>query len=137
MADPSWLLQQAIYWALTTPAMSISGFPSIPVYDGVPADAIRPYVAIGDDSLVDDSPKDEPAWLVTGTIEVWDDNQRGRKNIKLIFGQIRSRLQDAAMTVTGFRVEWVKFQSLTTERTDDGLTWRGLMRFEIRISENV
>jgi hypothetical protein len=135
MADPSWLLQQAIYAALTTPAMSISGFASIPVYDGVPANAARPYVAIGDDAMTDDSPKDEAAWLVAGLLEVWDDNQRGRKNIKLIFGQIRSRLQDAALTVTGFRVEWVKFQSLATQRTEDGLTWRGEIRFEIRISE--
>jgi hypothetical protein len=135
MADPSWPLQQAIYAALTTPAMSIFGFAIIPVYDGVPADAARPYVAIGDDSLVDDGPKDEAAWLVNAAIEIWDDNQRGRKNIKLIFSEVRSRLQDAALIITGFRVEWVKFQSLTTERTDDGLTWRGLMRFEIRVSE--
>jgi hypothetical protein len=135
MADPSWLLQQAIYAALTTPAMSVAGYASIPVHDGVPPDATRPYVAIGDDSLVDDSPKDEAAWLVTGNLEVWDDTVRGRKVIKQIFGQIRSRLQDAALSVSGFRVEWVKFRSLTTERSDDGLTYRGLINFEIRISE--
>ena len=127
MPSPAWPLQQAIFAKLT------AALDPVAVYDGVPPNAQRPYVVIGDDACVDDSTKDQDSWLITASLEAWDDRARGRKSVKQILGAIHDALHRQALAVTGFTVDWVRYVSESTEQSDDGLTYLGIIRFQIRV----
>lgn len=135
MAEPSWALQQALAASLAAALNPVA------IYDNVPPSAVKPYGVIGDDALTEDFTKPDPdddepgeeAWLVVATIEFWDDVGRGRKTVKQLISQAYDALHEAALSVTGFRVNWVRYASSSTTRSDDGLTYLGRITFNLRI----
>lgn len=129
--EPSLPMQRAIFAAL-------NGAVGVPVYDEAPLGAATPYVQIGDDAYVQDDTHEAGGRGWTGIIgiEVWDALTAGRSGIKALLDVIDGLLHgNEALAVAGFRLNWIRYQTSSTVRSDDNPLYRGLITFEVRLQE--
>lgn len=119
--------QTAIYDALTAGPSIASGR----VYDRVPANPTFPYVAIGDEQIVDDGNTCDDGWEVFEDVHVWS-RASGFPETKGLIQAIVPRLA-AINAVPGFTVIAVEVENTRVFRDPDGLTSHGVisMRFVI------
>lgn len=140
MTDSSWELQKALLSALTenSPETIASGR----VYDRVPdaasgataPDSAFPFVQIGEmDALPDDvdgaSGRDDGE-MESITLHIWSRYQ-GQKEVKQIMQQIKNRLHDQALTVTGRSSALCFVRSRRSFLDPDGKTRHGVMSIEV------
>ena len=131
MSEPSLAVQKAIFALLSAASLGVA------IVDEAALDSAMPYVQIGDDAWTQDdahaSEAGERGWIGVVQVEVWDATTAGRSRIKQLIGQISAALHGAALSVTGFTTNWVRYQSSSTQRADDRPLYRGVVTFEIRI----
>ena len=98
------------------------------VYDEVPENSSYPYVNIGADAQNEYDTKDLNGSDVTINIDVWS-QYKGSKEAKNIMDRVHTLLHDTSLTVTGFNLVNLRFQSSGVLRDPDGITRHGVMRF--------
>ena len=123
-----WEVQKAIFSKLDTDL-------SVSVYDFVPQEnAPDSYVTIGSDTLVPYNTDGNKGFNATLTIHTWD-TSNGRKDIKLLQGQVYDSLDRAEIVVTGYNSIGIDFESSDTTLDPNGATYHGIQRFRFLIME--
>lgn len=139
MQDPSLALQAAVYAALqASTALDTIFEGDIRVYDRVPQNAAGqltakfPYIAIGDDHLVDDSDQSNEAYSAYCNVHVWS-RKVGRVEAKTIMGAVLDALK-TRLDVEGFRVISGLLDFGPEHRTEvDGLTSHSVATLHYRL----
>jgi hypothetical protein len=136
MPAPFNAFQAGIYSRLTGYAPLTAVIGSNKVFDFVPQKTTPPYIMIGDDAVSYDDTKSNNGWELTFTLHCWDYEVAGRKSVKTIMSHIYDALhnQQAAITVTGFQLVMIQFDSAETfqEAANEGASdhyYHGVMRF--------
>lgn len=138
MSDASWELQKAVVTLLKTGNAIASGR----IYDRVPdsassataPDSEFPFVAIGEmDSIPDDvdgaSGRDDGE-METLTLHIWS-RYAGQKEVKEIMQQIKDKLHNVNLTVTGRNSALAWVRSRRSFMDPDGRTRHGVMSIEV------
>lgn len=108
---------------------------SVPVYDFVPQkNAPSNYATIGADTLLPFSMDGRKGFEGTLVIHSWNVSN-GRKNTKLLQGEIYDSLDRAELTITGYNPIGIDFEFSETNLDPDGTTYHGVQRFRIIITE--
>jgi hypothetical protein len=129
MSDANWALQQAIFAELSANAEVQGALGDPPrLYDAVPRDAAFPYAVIGDGQENDWSTATEAGSEHVLAIHVWS-RGGGHREAKGIAAAIRDCLDGAALSLTGFALIGLAFQTADYARQPDGDTWRASLRF--------
>jgi Protein of unknown function (DUF3168) len=128
MANPGWDLQKAAYAALAGDASLTGLIGSGAVYDHVPQQAAFPYVVIGEARVADWSTGTEPGSEQLLTLHVWS-RYEGKREAYAIADSIRSRLDEAALTLEDNRLINLRHQFSDLRRDPDGETYHGVLRF--------
>ncbi|WP_454914985.1 DUF3168 domain-containing protein [Xanthobacter sediminis] len=126
MKDPSGPLQVALHDALRADA-AVAALVGGRIYDAVPADAVFPYVAIGEAQTVDDGAACLDAAECFVTLHVWS-RVKGAVEARRITSAVAAALDDAAFDLSPDHV-LVEIAS-TGARTfldPDGLTTHGVV----------
>ena len=119
-------LQQAIFTALNVSA--VTSDLSCGVYDDVPQNATYPYIALGEETVIDFSTKDIHGNEITINIHVWS-QYKGSKETKQIMDKIHDLLHNTSISVSGFNLVNIRFEFSDILRDPDGITRHGVMRF--------
>ncbi|MFN3746702.1 MAG: DUF3168 domain-containing protein [Hyphomicrobiaceae bacterium] len=118
-------LQAAIFAALTG-----AGICDGRVYDGVPENALFPYVTIGDSQVIDDGGSEAVCtggWEVFEDIHIWSrPPARSKRELKAIAAQVIAALSGFA-GVEGYAVVVRHLQTFRAFRDPDGLTEHGVL----------
>jgi len=128
MTDASWQLQRAVYQHLRADAGVKAELGDPPrIYDDPPADAVFPYLTLGETRARD--------WNgVDGGFEhelklyVFS-RYAGRREIKRVTGAVYDALHEAALTLTGHALVNIRFVFADAFRRQDGETYQGVARF--------
>jgi hypothetical protein len=128
MASASWALQQAIFAALTADAALIALLGGERVWDDVPTRADFPYVTFAQTSERDWSTGSEDGAEHVLTLHVWS-RAGGRKETHEIMGAVRTALNDAALSLSGYRLINLRHEFSEARRDADGETFHGIVRF--------
>ena len=119
-------LQQAIFSALNVSA--VTSDLSCGVFDDVPQNATYPYIALGEETVIDYSTKDIDGNESTLNIHVWS-QYKGSKETKQIMDKIHDLLHNSNLTVVGHNLINLRFEYSDIMRDPDGITRHGVMRF--------
>lgn len=125
--DADLALQKAIFESLTTSG-GVTDLVATRIYDAVPGDAGFPYLTLGECQVEDWSAGEAEGrehWLSMNVFS----RAGGRAEAKAVMGAVHAALHDAALTLEGYTLVNLRFQSAETRRESDGATWRGTIRF--------
>ncbi|HYH39921.1 MAG TPA: DUF3168 domain-containing protein [Azospirillum sp.] len=125
-------LQAAILSALND-ALDVGSSPTgaaVSVYDDVPQGAAFPYVELGDDATAGD-------WSALATegeeihfhLHTWS-RYRGKKEALQVMGAVKTALQNARLTVSGWCLASIREEFSTIFTDPDGRTRHGVQRFK-------
>ena len=136
-ADSQWVVQQAIYTALTG-AAAVTALVGTRIFDHVPQDTwpassgttFPPYIVIGDATATEFDTKTEDGMEQAITIDIWS-RYRGMSEIKRIMEAIVDTLDRASLSVTGHTLVDIRYEFSDTMPDPDGLTQHGIQRFKI------
>jgi hypothetical protein len=120
MSDPSLELQAALVAALKT-AGALPAVVGGRVYDAVPANAVFPYISLGDMQILPDKAGCIDGAEVYPQIDVWS-RAVGYPEVKTITKAVLLKLDDQPIVVAGFNVVVFEVQSVQYLRDPDGLT---------------
>ena len=124
----AWEIQEAIFTKLGIDL-------SVPVYDFVPQqNTAAKYVTIGSDTLLPYNTDLKRGFEATLEIHSWDVSN-GRKDLKLLQGEIYSSLDRAELSITGYNSVSIDFEFSNSTLDPDGATYHGVQRFRILIME--
>jgi hypothetical protein len=127
--DPALSIQGALIAA-------IKGIPTLAnnnVYDSVPASNPYPRVTVGIGQSIPDPADCRDATESILQIDAWS-RAVGYPEAKQIADQIRGRLHDGALTISGHVLELMAVELLDYSRDPDGLTSRARMSLRILTS---
>lgn len=127
MSDHQAALQDAVKAKLEAASIAT-------VYDFVPARAEFPFLAIGDDVVVEAGTKTNEAQEITITIYALS-RGRGRRAVKALAGQVYDTLHRQPLTVAGANVVLLVNEGSNIIQDDDGLTYRGVLRYRALIDD--
>lgn len=123
-----WKVQEAIFAKLSNDL-------TLPVYDFVPQEnAPSSYVTIGGDTFAPFNTDGNKGFMATLAIHSWV-IANGRKEAKLLQGEILNSLDRAELTITGYNPLGIDFEFSETTLDPDGVTYHGVQRFRILIME--
>lgn len=122
------MMQSQIQTAIFTRVSALN----FPVYDHVPQDSAYPYIVIGDDTSIPFDTDNSTGTEATCTIHIWS-RQRGRKEVKQMFGLINTSLHRAEFSVTGGALIECQAEFEESFMDSDGLTRHGVMRFRLLV----
>ena len=123
-----WEVQKAIFEKLEADLTT-------PVYDFVPQEnAPSTYVTIGDDTFSPFSTDGRVGFEGTLNIHTWD-TSNGRKDCKLLQGEVYDSLNRAELVITGYNSIGIDFETSQTILDADGVTYHGVQRFRFLIME--
>jgi hypothetical protein len=123
MSDPAEAIFDGIEAALRASAAlaTATGNP-LRIYDVVPANALLPYVVIGDDNIVGDDTVCAPASEIFATVHAWSKSEPpSSRQARQMGAAIRAALT-AQLTLTGFEVIDWEFQGALYNTDPDGST---------------
>ena len=126
MSVGQFALQQSFFTALIVSA--INDTLNCGVFDDVPQNATYPYIAIGEETVIDYSTKDIDGNESTLNIHVWS-QYKGSKETKQIMDKIHDLLHNSNLTVVGHNLINLRFEYSDIMRDPDGITRHGVMRF--------
>lgn len=127
-ADSRWQVQKAAYAALSGNAPLIAAVSG--VFDFVPQASNFPYVVVSDAGARDWSTKTGSGAEVDLEITVAS-RGRGRKEGLDIMEKVYDLLHGQTLSLTGHSMINCRFVSGRTLVEEDGLTYRGVMRFRV------
>lgn len=125
--DADLALQKAIYTCLSAEP-SIAALVATRIYDNAPGDASFPYLTLGEAQVDDWSAGDAEGAEHFLSLHAFS-RAGGRAEAKAIMGAVHGALHDKGLTLEGFHLVNLRFQSAETRRESDGATWRGTIRF--------
>jgi len=118
-------LQKAIFDALVT-----GGICAGRIYDDPPADAVFPYITIGDEQVIDDGNTCGDAWEVHNDVHVWSrPDAKSRREAKEIAAAIVPLIA-IELTVPGFRVAEAHHSNTRHLDDPDGITKHSIVSVE-------
>lgn len=120
-------LQTAIYSALSGDS-NLTSTLGASVFDEVPDQSSYPFVALGEETVVEYDTKDLDGASHTINIHVWS-QYKGAKETKQIMDRIHTLLHDSSLSVSGFNLIRMQFEFSDIMRDPDGVTRHGVMRF--------
>ena len=120
-------LQTAIYTALSGDS-NLTSTLGASVFDEVPDQSSYPFVALGEETVVEYDTKDLDGASHTINIHVWS-QYKGAKETKQIMDRIHTLLHDSSLSVSGFNLIRMQFEFSDIMRDPDGVTRHGVMRF--------
>ena len=98
------------------------------MFDEVPDQSSYPFVALGEETVVEYDTKDLDGASHTINIHVWS-QYKGAKQTKQIMDRIHTLLHDSSLSVSGFNLIRMQFEFSDIMRDPDGVTRHGVMRF--------
>lgn len=119
MSDVKTALRAAIWDALLADTGLCAALGGPKVYDAAPAMIDLPYIRIGDITSDDDV-----HWLVLHAF-----SSDGRNEAHIITGALLQALDDAPLTLDGYRLINLRFAVADIHREADGHTYHSLVRF--------
>jgi hypothetical protein len=123
-------LQKAIFAKLNEATAMAGGR----IYDRVPANAVFPYITIGDDQVLDDSNSCGDGWEVFADVHLWSRPTSGSKaEVKDLAAAVAGRLKTTALSVPGFTVVLSTVENVRTFRDPDGVTEHSVLTFRYLI----
>ncbi|MGE3622971.1 MAG: DUF3168 domain-containing protein [Bdellovibrionales bacterium] len=136
MSGTLFAVQQAVFGKLAadTAVQSLLGDPPR-LYDHVPADAAFPYVAFGPLSAQPFDDLARSGYTLSLALTVWS-RYRGGKEAKDILQAVYDALHRADLAVAGAVFVSCEFAGCDVAVENDGLTWRGEIRFTIYIQDS-
>lgn len=132
MSHPGDAIQKAIYSSLTGHAPLVAALGAARVYDRVPDAPVFPYITIGDEQIIDDGNScDTHRFDVFFDVHVWTRNV-GQPQSKTIAATVYEAIL-AGLTIAGWRVVILSFETERHFRDSDGLGSHGVLTFKINI----
>lgn len=128
MASPSLELQGAIVARLKSSA-ALGGLISARVYDAVPANAVFPYVTVGEGEETSDDVDCIDGFEISLDIDVWS-RAVGFPEAKRISQEIRAALKSSDLALTDNALVFFRHRQTRFMRDPDGLTSHAVMTFE-------
>ena len=132
MSGATIAVQAAIAEALRNSAPVMAGVSG--VYDGPPARAAFPYIAISDGSGSDWSTKTAPGREIRAALTVWDDGEEPARLYGLMH-DVEQAVAGIERDLDGWRVASVAFVRSFIVRDPAG-PWAGLVENRIRVMAN-
>ncbi len=132
MSGATIAVQAAIAEALRNSAPVMAGVSG--VYDGPPARAAFPYIAISDGSGSDWSTKTAPGREIRAALTVWDDGEEPARLYGLMH-DVEQAVAGIERDLDGWRVASVAFVRSFIVRDPAG-PWAGLVEHRIRVMAN-
>lgn len=123
MSASAWVLQQAIYTALTGNA-DLTALCGGRIYDKVPQDAVYPYIVIGE---ADETAAGAGLTEHGVTLHLWS-RYGGAREIKSLGAAIRTALDGVILPLDGHVMLGLMVLSADYLRQSDSETWRGSVR---------
>lgn len=121
-------LRAAIHDALTADGALAALLGGAKVYDEVPADAVFPYVTLGECRVSDWSTGSEQGHEHQLTLHAWS-RQGGHREAHEIAGALLQALEDAPLALQGHHLVNLRFALADIQREADGRTYHALVRF--------
>ena len=124
------IVQQVIYDKLVSDL-------TYSVFDDVPQDSDSsdfPYVTIGEDVLTATDTDTELMQRVSIVVHTWT-RSRGRRECKLIQGEIYNSLNRAKLTAAGYNFITITGEDSTSFYDADGFTRHGVQTFNLLVEE--
>jgi len=128
MPSSSWVLQQAVYDAITADAGLIALVGAPRVYDDVPQGAPFPYLTLGQSTSRDWSTGSDSGEEHTLTIHVWS-RAAGRKQVHEIMSALRTALHERSLALAGHRLVLLRHDLSEARRDTTANAYHGLIRF--------
>ena len=98
----------------------ISALPSMAIYDYVPETATLPYIVIGEDSIEDQSGKNENLYEVTVTVSIYS-NYKGMKEAKITADTVINALKALNKESSESRVGFLRLEKVEHRKESDDL----------------
>jgi len=127
--DAQAAVQSAVHGALVGDA-GVAALVGARVFDHVPADAVFPYLVIGETSGVPFDDKVKSGMVQALGVHTWS-RARGATEAKEIMAAVAAALHRAGLTVAGHELAWIRFTESELKLEDDGLTRHGVQTFEV------
>jgi len=128
MSDAAQALQRALVATLRAAALGVTG-----IYDGPPADAVRPYIALSDGSTTDWSHKTGRGREHRLSVAIWDDGRTPARLHDLI-GRTEDAIEAMPRDLAGHRIASLLFLRARIVR-DPGGPWAGRLDYRVRTLE--
>lgn|SRR5262245_58501636 len=108
----------------------------IPVYDDVPEESRKPYVVIGDQTMIGWFWKLTGGTEITTTIHIWSE-YRGRYEVETIKNTIMQSVtgNEFNLIPSGFNCLPAVFEFGETFQEPDGITRHGILRFRVNVQQ--
>ena len=108
-----------------------------PVYGAgnVPDNIEDRYVVIGNGTMIEWDTDNDTGFEATITIHTWDTipTSRGFYYLKLLMGEVYITLHRANLSVTGYNVLGLDYESSEAMLDPDGLTTHGVQQFRLKM----
>lgn len=127
MTCASFELQKAVFSKLAGDAQVTALLGGARIYNDVPRGAALPYITIGDSTVRDWSTGSEGGHEHLLSILVWS-RANGEREVHRILSAVEAALDDAPLTLPGFRLVNIRHEFSEIRRDADGETSRGVMR---------
>ena len=128
MTSANSALRAAVHDALAADSSLRATLGGKRVYDEPPRGALLPYVSIGEARMSDASVDDGPTQEHQITLHARS-RQGGQAEAHAIAGAMLQALDDAPLTLTGFRLVNFRFAIADIRRESDGHTYHAQVRF--------
>ena len=126
--------QKAIYERLVADP-AIHALVGDRIFDGVPADAVMPFVAFGPSDVVIDDGDGLDGRAEALQLEVWSNDQARLWKAKAICDAIKTSLHDFGLSLEAGRAGSILVTSMQMRPAEDGVTAQGLIALRILASE--
>lgn len=134
MADDSALaLQQAAVAQLKGDA-TLSALVAARIYDEPPQGVAFPYVRIGNVDVTPFRDSCTTADELRLSIECHSRPNAGRVEATRMAAAVRRSLDQAALTLSGFILEWIDFTTQAVTRAPDGKSYIAIVAFEVSVA---
>ncbi|MBA2932983.1 DUF3168 domain-containing protein [Sphingomonas sp. CGMCC 1.13654] len=129
MSTAAEALQCALVATLRAASFDVTG-----IYDGPPADAVCPYIAVSDGSTTDWSHKTGRGREHRLSIAIWDDGATPAR-LHALLGQTQDMIEAMSHDLDGHRIASLVFLRARIVRDPDG-PWAGRLDYRVRTLEN-
>lgn len=129
MSTAAQALQRALVATLRASSLAVTG-----IYDGPPADAVCPYVAISDGSTTDWSHKSGRGREHRLSVAIWDDGVSPAR-LHALMAEAEDVIETIPRDLDGHRIASLAFLRGRIVR-DPGGPWAGRLDYRVRTLEN-
>ena len=121
-------LQEAVFARLSGDAGLTGLLGGLYIFDGPPRNAAAPYVHLGELDARDWSTGSDTGWEIRFALVVWS-REAGRSQGLAVADRARALLEDANLTISGFRLVSLRHLSTETARAEKPEGRRVVVRF--------